>query len=157
MAACRWIVNRFMGDCQWAEMLMLLTKCPHWSWRTVVYCPGNCWWGWDQQRFRKHSFNWGFGHGGKIYARAATTLPWGHTGHAAVRKQGSSVSEDCDHWWRVTGVWIWPKNHGPVVTKETSNIPEAQTSTTGSEQCEGDIVFFFEYRGVVYHEYAPLG
>jgi hypothetical protein len=40
---------------------------------------------------------------------------------------------------------------------EASNIPKAQKSTTGSEQCEGYTVLYFDYQDVVHHEYAPLG
>jgi hypothetical protein len=55
--------------------------------------------------------------------------------------------------------WVYGyenRNQGPVVTMEVSNIPKAQKSTTGSEQCEDDTVCF-DYRDVVHHEYAPLG
>jgi hypothetical protein len=39
---------------------------------------------------------------------------------------------------------------------EAFNIPAAQKSTTGSEQCEGDTGCFFDYWDVVHHEYATL-
>jgi hypothetical protein len=40
MAVCRRTVTSAPGDRQRAEMLMSLTKCGHWSWRTVVRLSG---------------------------------------------------------------------------------------------------------------------
>jgi hypothetical protein len=71
-------------------------------------------------------FNWHVKSGSKIYAQAAfaravITTPWGRTEYNLETKVQSSV--------------------------EASNIPEAQKSMTGSEQCEGDAVFFLRLWG----------
>ena len=40
---------------------------------------------------------------------------------------------------------------------EASDITKTQKSTTGSQQCQGNVDMFFDSNGIVHHEYAPAG
>jgi len=54
------------------------------------------------------------------------------------------------------GVRVRPGNKSTVVAMEASRVPYAEKSATGGKQNQGDAVFF-DIRGIVHHEYAPVG